>query len=120
MLFKLDNGKCELKIYDFFVKFQKYVPHIITTSFCDVYATKMYMDVENDKDKFKEFISDLCSSYENFCDVKNKRLIDGNDLKKLGFTGQRIGEAINELDKQIYLGKVKSREEQYNFVLRIK
>ncbi|PJI08047.1 MULTISPECIES: HD domain-containing protein [Clostridium] len=120
MLFKLDNSNLKSKTYDFFVKFNKYVPYIITASFCDVYATKMYMDAQKDKDKFKEFISDLINTYENFCDVKNKRLIDGNDLKELGFSGQRIGQVIKELDKQIYLGKVKSRDEQFNFVLEMK
>ncbi|MCR3761009.1 HD domain-containing protein [Clostridium felsineum] len=119
MIFKTEKEARKLKEYEFFKNFDKYIPHIIVASFCDVYATKIYIDHGNEKASFIEFISELMLKYNKFKNLKINRLLDGNNLIDLGLNGNDIGDMINKLDKFIYLEGSKTREEQQKFVLKM-
>lgn len=52
--------------YNFFDEFKEKSPYLIIASFCDVYATRMYLDVENQKNKYKDFIQSMFVEYQNY------------------------------------------------------
>nr|WP_207717761.1 CCA tRNA nucleotidyltransferase [Clostridium acetobutylicum] len=120
MLFKLKEDERKQEEYEFFNKFDQYVPHIIVASFCDVYATTIYIDENNEKDRFTSFISELVVKYREFINLKKIKYIDGNDLIDMGFRGNDIGNILNELNKMLYIEGSKTKKEQQDFVLRMK
>lgn len=59
--------------YKFFDEFKEKSPYLIIASFCDVYATRMYLDVENQKNKYKDFIVYMFIEYQNYIKLKYGR-----------------------------------------------
>lgn len=69
-IFKEEKKEYNKEFCDFFNKFKEYSLYIIIASFCDVYATKMYIDVDDEKIKYKQFIENMIIEYEKFINKK--------------------------------------------------
>lgn len=67
------DGDYKNDFYNFFDKFKEKSPYLIIASFCDVYATRMYLDVENEKNKYKDFIGFMLVEYENYIKASSKK-----------------------------------------------
>lgn len=65
-IFKNNAEDYKKDFYNFFNTFKEKSPYLIIASFCDVYATRMYLDVENEKNKYKDFIKSMFFEYKNY------------------------------------------------------
>lgn len=65
-IFKKNTKDYKNEFYNFFDEFKEKSPYLIIASFCDVYATKMYLDVENEKNEYRDFIKSMFIEYENY------------------------------------------------------
>jgi len=63
---KSSDNDYKKNFYNFFDEFKEKSPYLIIASFCDVYATRMYLDVENQKNKYKDFIQSMFVEYQNY------------------------------------------------------
>lgn len=69
-IFKDNAEDYKNKFYNFFDMFKEKSPYLIIASFCDVYATRMYLDVENEKNKYRDFIMSMFFEYKNYIKLK--------------------------------------------------
>jgi poly(A) polymerase len=106
------------QLYEFFHVNNKYVPYIIITSFCDVYATKMIHDPLNEKNSFKEFIEELMILFKKYTNIINDKWIDGNYIiDNTNKLGEEIGRIINEVNELRFLGVIKNKSEAQEFII---
>lgn len=71
-IFKNSDGDYKNNFYNFFDRFKEKSPYLIIASFCDVYATRMYLDVENEKNKYMDFIQSMFVEYQNYINKKHR------------------------------------------------
>lgn len=117
-LFKSDVKDIKKALYKFFSKYDKYIIPIVIVSFCDVYATKMIFDPNNEKQAYKEFMENILNEYKCYLEIKNNRILNGNDIIRItNKKGPIIKKIIEEIDKQRYLGKINSKEDSIYYLL---
>lgn len=110
----VDNKKA---FYKFFYKYDGYVVEILTTAFCDNYATRMDLDRQNEKVRFKMFIENMLKEYEVYYEMNEHKLLNGGDVVKiLGKQGPAIKVALENIHKLRYLGKIDTREEAIKYL----
>lgn len=115
MLFKnRAGGKQYLK---FFKKYLDFTPYIIILSFCDVYATRLYHDPDNEIVLYKSFIEHLYLEFIRYQDIIQNPIISAEDLiavKQL--KGREIKEAVDLINDKTYLGEIKDRYQSLNII----
>ncbi|GAA0179697.1 CCA tRNA nucleotidyltransferase [Clostridium sediminicola] len=107
--FVIDYYKKDLKcfkseLYDFFKGYANYLPYILIVSYCkDVFASNM---------RFEELLLKFNTEYIKFNAIKENKLLKSKDIIKLtGVKGRIISEAIELIDKEVYLGNIKTKED---------
>lgn len=107
--------------YKFFSRYDKLSKVILIVSFCDNYATRMLLDKENEKEKYKRFVEDMLHEYDVYAEIKNNKIIDGNYIEDiLGETGSIVGDVIKNMDEFRYLKRINTKEEAIEYVKKIK
>lgn len=118
-LFKISKEDIFLqKLYEFFRLNEKYVPYILIASFCDVYATKLIHDPEDEKNSFLEFIEELLISFNKYTDIINNKWVDGNFIMdNTNRKGEEIRHIIDELNELRFTGVIKDKNEAKKYIL---
>lgn len=103
--------------YKFFSKYEGYVIEIIITAFCDNYATKMLLSVKGDNSGFKEFIDEMLKEYKLYCNLKNNKLLSGEEVVEvLVKSGSEVKIMIEDIHRLRYLGKITTREDALKYI----
>ncbi|MFA6940424.1 MAG: HD domain-containing protein [Clostridiaceae bacterium] len=109
-----DTNKQYLK---FFRKYQDFTPYIIILSFCDVYATGLYYDPEDEIVLYKSFIEYLYAEFLRYKDIIQNPVISAVDLiAAKGLEGRKIKEAVDLINEKTYLGEVKDKFQALNII----
>jgi poly(A) polymerase len=116
-LFKNGSLNNRKAVYKFFYRYDGYVIGILVTAFCDNYATRMNLDRENEKERFKAFIERMLKEYKLYCEIRENRFLNGKDVMKiLGKRGPVIKDILEDINKLRYLGRINSREEAIDYL----
>ncbi|MFD3158619.1 CCA tRNA nucleotidyltransferase [Haloimpatiens sp. FM7330] len=119
ILFKNNVKNYRDSFYKFFVKYDKFVTYILTISFCDVYATELFLDMNNEKEKYKEYIEKIFKEYEIYKNIKDNRLLKGNEVIQLiGKEGRIVSEILDEIDYLRYKGRITTAQEAIDFIMK--
>ncbi|WMJ79974.1 HD domain-containing protein [Clostridium sp. MB40-C1] len=121
-------GLCKNKIknykksfYKFFSRYDEYIPYILALSYCDIHATKMLYDPDNEEKIFVGYLEHLLKEYKIFKECKEKRFLDGKEVVDItGAKGKDIKYILDELDRRTYYGEINNREEAINLIKSIK
>ncbi|MCY6960216.1 HD domain-containing protein [Clostridium brassicae] len=121
-------GLCKNKVktykksfYKFFSRYDKYIPYILALSYCDMHATKMLYDPDNEEKVLVEYLEHLFKEYRVFKECKEKRFLDGKEVIDItGAMGKDIKYILDELDRRTYYGEINDREEAINLIKSIK
>lgn len=117
-LYKNNPTKYKKSFYKFFSKYNEYVPYILALSYCDILATKMLYDPDNEEALMKEYIEKILEEYKIFKKAKENRFIDGNDIINItGANGEDIKRIIDEIDRKVYYGEITTREEALKYLV---
>lgn len=115
MLFK--NKAVAKQYLKFFKKYLGFTPYIIILSFCDVYATRLYHDPDNEIVSYKSFIEKLCLEFIRYQKIVQNPVIPAEDLiavKEL--EGREIKAAVDLINDKTYLGEIKDRYQALNII----
>lgn len=116
-IFKQNPKNRKGAFYEFFSKYNGYVIGILTVAYCDNYATRMFMDVQNEKVRFKMFIEDMLKEYKLYCTINEDKILNGNDvIEILNISGPKVKDVLEDVMKLRYLGKIESRKEALNYL----
>jgi poly(A) polymerase len=116
-LFKKDIFHNKKAVYSFFYNYDVYVEGILTTAFCDNYATRMNLNRQNEKQRFKVFIEYMLKEYETYCKMNEDKLLNGEDIIKiLGRKGPVVKSALRDIHMLRYLGKISNRVEAIEYL----
>ncbi|QGU93837.1 HD domain-containing protein [Clostridium bovifaecis] len=103
--------------YKFFSKYGQYIPYILALSYCDMHATKMLYDPDNEENLFKEYIEKLLEEYKFYKHIKEVRFIDGREVIEItGVKGEEIKKLIEEMDRKVYYREVNNRDEALKYL----
>ncbi|MCY6484797.1 HD domain-containing protein [Clostridium aestuarii] len=112
---KVKNPK--KSFYKFFSRYNEYIPYILTLSYCDMHATKMLYDPDNEEEEFINYIERLFEEYSLYKKVKGNRFFNGKEIIEFtGAKGEQIKEILEELDRLTYYGQINSREEAIKWI----
>lgn len=107
--------------YKFFLRYNKYVEYILALSFCDMHATKMLYDPNNEEKIFKSFLERLYKEYNEFKDAINSEWIDGKLVMEItGAEGEEIRTILNDVYKNIYYKELNNKEDVLKYLNKIK
>lgn len=107
--------------YKFFSRYNKFIPFILTLSYCDMYATKMLYDPDNEEEFFKKYIELLFEEYKLFREARYNRFINGNQVMEITKReGKEIKLVLEDLEKKVYFGQINNAEEAINYLKGIK
>jgi poly(A) polymerase len=116
-LFKNEAFNSKKATYKFFYNYGICAIGILTTAFCDNYATRMNLDRQNEKERFKIFIEYMLKEYKLYCKMKEDRLLNGEDVVKiLGQEGPVVKIALEDIHRLRYLGKINNRREAIDYL----
>lgn len=117
-LFK--TGATERALYRLIRDFKDNTLDVILASLFDVTATRLLLDENGERERYFEFCMDLIDRlYEK--NKLPKKLISGEDVIKLtGKKGRFVGEVLEALNEEIFLGNIKTREEALEFIKNMK
>ena len=116
-LFKNGLKNYKKRLYKFFTYYEGYVPYILLISFCDVYATRIYKDEDNEKEKYKNFIESIFYEYSIYMEIKDNRLLNGNEIASItGITGKDVGVILSNIDKLRYLNELNTKKEAIQYI----
>lgn len=103
--------------YKFFSRYEGYIPYILALSYCDMHATKMLYDPDNEENLFKEYIEKLLEEYDLYKKVKEVRFVDGREIIQItGAKREEIKRLIEEMDRKVYYREVNDREEALKYL----
>ncbi len=103
--------------YKFFSKYNKYIPYILLISYCDISATKKLYDPDNEEQVIKDYINKLLREYKRYKTIKENRLLNGIEIMALtGAEGKRVKELLEEIDRNVYYGKITNKEDAIRFL----
>lgn len=101
----------------FFRKYQGFTPYIIILSFCDVYATRLYHDPDDEIIIYRSFIENLYAEFLRYKDIIQNPVISAVDLIDItGLEGRKIKEAIDIINEKTYFGEVKNKLQALNII----
>ncbi|WP_035294995.1 CCA tRNA nucleotidyltransferase [Clostridium sp. KNHs214] len=116
-LFKSNLKDYKKSFYKFFKKYEYVIPYILITSFCDMYATTIFINTYNEWEVYKKFLEKLFKEYEIYITVKGNPIIHGDELKKIfNLKHREIGEALSLVEEMNYRELIESKEEAVNFL----
>jgi len=116
-IFKQNPKDRKNDCYKFFSKYDGYIIEILITAYCDNYATRMLLDAQNEKVRFKMFIEDMLKEYELYCSIKEDKILNGNDvIQILNISGPQVKNVLEDVTRLRYLGKIQTREEALNYL----
>ncbi len=105
------------EFYRFFERYNKYVPFILLVSFCDNYATNMLLDLDDEKEKYKEFIENMYMEYKCYYDICNNKLVDGNDIIEItAYKDENIKKILYKINELRYLQVINNRKDAINYL----
>ncbi|KOA19106.1 multifunctional CCA protein [Clostridium homopropionicum DSM 5847] len=107
--------------YKLFSRYDKFIPFILTLSYCDMYATKMLYDPDNEEELFKKYIEQLFEEYKLFRKARDNRFINGKQVMEITKReGKEIKLVLEDLEKKTYFGLINNAEEAINYLKGIK
>ena len=116
-IFKQSSKDKKNDFYKFFSKYDGYIIEILTVAYCDNYATRMLLDVGNEKVRFKMFIEEMLKEYELYCSINEDKILNGNDvIQILNISGPEVKNVLEDVTRFRYLGKIRTREEALNYL----
>lgn len=111
------SGGTNKQYLKFFRKYQDFTPYIIILSFCDVYATRLYHDPDDEIIKYRSFIENLYAEFLRYKDIIQNPVISAVDLiDAKGLEGRKIKEAIDIINEKTYFGEVKNKFQALNII----
>lgn len=111
-LYKSTLSDSKKSYFKFFSKYKEYIPYILLISYCDFYATQLYLGINKEMEEYKDFIIRLFKEFEKFNSFYSRNFLRGNEISQiLNIEGKEIGEAIAFLHKEYYLENVNNIEE---------
>lgn len=121
-------GLCKNKVknykksfYKLFSRYNEYIPYILTLSYCDIHATKMLYDPDNEEEEFIAYLERLFKEYSLFRKIKDNRFLNGKEIIELiGAEGEEIKYILEELDRFTYYGEIKSKEDAVKMIKSIR
>ncbi|MCY6370239.1 HD domain-containing protein [Clostridium ganghwense] len=121
-------GLCKNKVknykksfYKLFSRYDEYIPYILVLSFCDIHATKMLYDPDNEEDEFIAYLERLFKEYSLYRQAKEKRFLNGSEVIELtGAQREEIKYILEELDRLTYYGEIKDKEEAIKIIKGIR
>lgn len=119
-LCKNNVKKQKKSFYKFFSRYDKYIPYILTLSYCDMYATKMLYDPDNEKDTFMNYLEMLFKEYDLYKQAKENKLLTGKEVINItGVSGENVGVVLKELERGTYCGYIKNKNEAMKVAMNI-
>jgi poly(A) polymerase len=116
-IFKNFNSNYKKHFYNFFYKYDRYVPYILIVSFCDVYATRSLLDPENELEKYKKFIKNLFKEYYIYRSILDKRILKGDEIKNvIEIESNKIGKVIDYINKIAYINGIKDKDNIISYI----
>ncbi|MCY6354772.1 HD domain-containing protein [Clostridium sp. ZS2-4] len=121
-------GLCKNKIkkykksfYKLFCRYDEYIPYILTLSYCDIHATKMLYDPDNEEAEFIAYLERLFKEYGLFRKVKDNKFLNGKEIIELtGAQGEEIKYILEELDRFTYYEEINSKEDAVKMIKGIR
>lgn len=105
--------------YEFFSRYDKYIPYILVLCYCDMYATKMLYDPENEQEIFNQYIKKLFEEFKIFRNAVDGKLISGYEVIEFtGAEGKKIKEIIDEVHRKIYYGEINNKQQVIRYLKR--
>ncbi|AEB77131.1 HD domain-containing protein [Clostridium botulinum] len=103
--------------YKFFSRYDKYVPFILTLSYCDMHATKMLYDPDNEEGIFKGFLEKLFIEYKKFNNVLQCKIVDEQIVMKITKAkGIDIKSTLDEIHKKLYYEELTTKDEVIKYL----
>lgn len=103
--------------FKFFSKYKDYIPYILLISYCDFYATQLYLGISKEAEEYKKFIISLFKEFKRYNNFYDRDFLRGNEISEiLNIEGKEIGEAIEYLHKEYYLENVNNIEQGINIL----
>lgn len=126
--FQLSQGNApitERALYRFFRDLEEELPLLLTLAMADLYATRGPKITEGDLKSGENLLLFLASEYKKYkekTENKKVKLLDGNEIMKIiGIkAGPELGRLIKELDEEIGIGAIKTKEEAIRWVKTLK
>ncbi|KGM96494.1 tRNA nucleotidyltransferase [Clostridium novyi A str. 4552] len=107
--------------YKFFLRYNKYIQFILALSFCDMHATKMLYDPNNEEKTFKSFLEKLYEEYKEFQNSINSNWVDGKLVIEItGAEGEDIKKVLNDVYKKLYYKELNNKEDVLKYLNKIK
>ncbi|KRQ86333.1 Multifunctional CCA protein [Caloramator mitchellensis] len=116
-LFK--TGASDRALFRLIKDFGENILDVILASLFDVTATRRLLDNSNEKERYFSFCMELIDKYYKKKNVPTK-LINGDDVIKLtGKKGKFVGEVLDAVQEETFLGNIKSRDDAIEYVKRL-
>ncbi|MCX7904471.1 MAG: HDIG domain-containing protein [Caloramator sp.] len=113
-LFKV--GATDRAIYRLIRDFEDNTLDVILASLFDVTATRLLLDENGERERYFNFCMELIERLYKKKELP-KKLISGEDVIKLtGKRGRFVGEVLDAINEEVFLGNIKTREEAIEFV----
>lgn len=112
-LFKQESG--DRALYRFFREYKDNSIDVIICSLYDVTATRSLLDENGEGPNYREYILKLIDKY--YTKVTCPGFINGSDvIRYTGASGGKIGEILNKVNEEVFIGSIKNREEAVKFL----
>lgn len=113
-LFKV--GATDRALYRLIRDFEDNTLDVVLASLFDVTATRLLLDENGERERYFNFCMELIDRIYKKKEMP-KKLISGDDVMKLtGKRGRFVGEVLDALHEEVFLGNIKTREEAIEFV----
>jgi len=107
--------------YKFFSRYDKFIPFILTLSYCDMYATKMLYDPDNEEELFKKYIELLFEEYKLFRKARDNKFVDGKQVMEITkVKGKEVRFLLEDLEKKAYFRQINNVEEAIKYLKSIR
>lgn len=113
-LFKV--GATDRALYRLIRDFEDNTLDVVLASLFDVTATRLLLDENGERERYFNFCMELIERLYKKKELP-KKLISGEDVIKLtGKRGRFVGEVLDALHEEVFLGNIKTREEAIEFI----
>ncbi|CCC57960.1 CCA tRNA nucleotidyltransferase [Caloramator australicus] len=113
-LFKV--GATDRALYRLIRDFENNTLDVILASLFDVTATRLLLDESGERERYFNFCMELIDRLYKKKELP-KKLVSGEDVIRLtGKKGRFVGEVLDALHEEVFLGNIRTREEAIDFI----
>lgn len=113
------NKMSNRALYRLYRDFGDNTVDVLLSSLFDITATRSLLKENGETSAYWKFIKEAVKRYYEFIN-KKKVLITGKDVIDIkGVSGKEIGDILDILDEEIFIGRINTREEALKFIENI-